>query len=378
MANILRTLKNKYVAMRGFHTNRHLVVIESDDWGSIRMPSREVFCHLQECGDHPERDGFLRNDSLETEGDLTALYEVLSSVRDQHGSPAVITANYVMANPDFDRIDIEAGRYSHEPFWKTYEKYGMSADRMLQCIQQGIQEGVFYPQLHCREHLNVNRWMQALREGRVDARLAFENRMIGVYASFSPTNRFGYMDAFNTDVTSMAELEEILGEAAAMFAKTFGYESKTFVASCFVWDNALERAMPKHGILGIQSAVWQDRPVGKNGQYKLKRKIRYTGQKSKHGPIYTVRNCAYEPAILQNPDECVKACLDAVHRSFAAHKPAIINSHRLNYIGTIHPHNAQDNLRGLKQLLTQIKQDYADVEFITSAQLIDIIRQEEK
>ena len=27
---------------RGWTTNRHIVVIESDDWGSIRMPSLEV------------------------------------------------------------------------------------------------------------------------------------------------------------------------------------------------------------------------------------------------------------------------------------------------------------------------------------------------
>ena len=27
----------------GWHTRRHLVVIESDDWGSIRTPSKAVY-----------------------------------------------------------------------------------------------------------------------------------------------------------------------------------------------------------------------------------------------------------------------------------------------------------------------------------------------
>ena len=39
---ISRTLLN----LPGFHTNRKIVVIESDDWGSIRMPSREIYDFL--------------------------------------------------------------------------------------------------------------------------------------------------------------------------------------------------------------------------------------------------------------------------------------------------------------------------------------------
>lgn len=93
MAFLLTDLKNKYIALRGFHTNRRLIVIESDDWGSIRMPSRDVFAKLQRMGDHPERDGFLSNDSLESEYDLDELYQVLTSVHDKNGRSAVITAN---------------------------------------------------------------------------------------------------------------------------------------------------------------------------------------------------------------------------------------------------------------------------------------------
>ena len=50
MAFLLTDLKDKYIALRGFHTNRRLIVIESDDWGSIRMPSRDVFAKIAENG----------------------------------------------------------------------------------------------------------------------------------------------------------------------------------------------------------------------------------------------------------------------------------------------------------------------------------------
>lgn len=377
MAAILTDLKNEYIAKRGFHTDRHLLIIESDDWGSIRMPSVQTFKRLQACGDHPEKDGFLSNDSLETEKDIIALYDVLTSVCDKHGKPAVMTANFVMANPDFDRIDIAAGRYAYEPFWETYKKYGISSD-ILRLIKEGINDHVFIPQLHCREHLNVNRWMNALREGQPDAKLAYDHKMIGVFASFSELNKYGYMDAFNTDQTSITELGLILGDAVTLFNNAFGYQSKTFVASCFVWAKEFEKKLIEHGIIGIQSAPWQNCSIGKNGNYKLKRKIHYTGQKNKTGQIYTVRNCGYEPAYFQNADACVSKCFAEICHSFDNKKPAIINSHRFNYIGTINPKNAENNLKGLHRLLIQVKARYPDVEFISSSELVEVIKQEGK
>lgn len=88
----------------GWMTRRKIVVIESDDWGAIRMPSREAYEHLLRAGFDVDRCPYARNDTLETAEDLDALYEVLDSVRDAHARPAVITANTVVANPDFDRI----------------------------------------------------------------------------------------------------------------------------------------------------------------------------------------------------------------------------------------------------------------------------------
>ena len=98
MSSFLRKLKQKYIAMRGFHTGEQLLVIESDDWGSIRMPSRETYLKLQESGDNPEADAFLSNDSLETEQELENLFATLRSVKDSAGKPAIITANFAISD----------------------------------------------------------------------------------------------------------------------------------------------------------------------------------------------------------------------------------------------------------------------------------------
>ena len=375
MASWLTKCKNQYVAWRGFHTERHLVVIESDDWGSIRMPSAEVYRKLQKAGDHPENDAFLRNDCLENVTDLTALFAVLTSTKDKNGSPAVVTANFAMANPDFDKIDPINGTYFFELFTDTYKRYYPDQD-VFSCVQDGIKSSCFVPQLHCREHMNVNRWMSDLKQKKSDTVLAFQNHMIGIGAAFSQENPFGYMDAFNSNFTSGAELSNIVHEAMGIFENTFGKKSETFVASCFVWDDSLEKSLAGVGVRGIQSGCWQNIPVGIENGNAMKRRLRFLGQKNRIGQVYTVRNCAYEPAYQQNPTKSAKECYDQIMRAFRNRKPAIINSHRFNYIGSINRENACENLKGLSWLLHTIMKNIPDVEFISTPELLRIIDQE--
>jgi hypothetical protein len=197
--------------------------------------------------------------------------------------------------------------------------------------------------------------------------------MIGIESSFSKDNPFGYMDAFNSNFSTSEELKSIFKDAFIQFENTFGYKSKTFVASCFVWDENFEQALKEESVYGIQSGAWQWIPIRKKGAVAYRRKIHYTGQRNKRGQIYTIRNCSYEPAYTQNPQECAKKCLSEIDRAFKFGKPAIINSHRLNYINSINPNNANNNLGGLKYLLEAVVEKYKDVEFITTPQLLEII-----
>jgi hypothetical protein len=50
--------------------------------------------------------------------------------------------------------------------------------------------------------------------------------------------------------------------------------------------------------------------------------------------------------------------------------------HRLNFIGFIDPSNRDRNLPKLKTLLSEILKRWNDVEFMTSAQLGDLISQQ--
>ena len=85
-------------------TKRRIVVIESDDWGSIRSSSRDSLKYLQKKGMPVEKCHYMSNDSLASEQDLVSLFEVLSSFKDGHDNSPIITANCLTANPDFLRI----------------------------------------------------------------------------------------------------------------------------------------------------------------------------------------------------------------------------------------------------------------------------------
>ena len=371
-AKIKRAIKNYYLS-KGFHTNEKYLIIESDDWGSIRMPSKSVFLKLQELGDCPEKDAFLSNDCLESQKDLDNLFAVLNSVRDSCGNPAILTANFAMANPDFDNIDYNNGIYKYEPFYKTYDRYYGKNDILI-TIKNSIDKKLICPQLHCREHLNVTRWMRDLKNNVPSARLAFDQKMIGIGACFSCDNLFGYMDSFNFDKNEEnLFLLEVLNDASNIFEKTFGFKSETFVASCFVWGNMLERHLSNLSIKGIQCGFWQNMPTESEGTCNLKRKMHYCGQKGKYGQVFLVRNCTYEPAYLQNAEESADKCFDEIRYAFKHKKPAIINSHRFNYISSINSDNAKQNLQGLKNLLLKVVKEFPDVKFISSAELVKII-----
>jgi hypothetical protein len=82
------------------------MVIESDDWGSERIPSKEALKRLVSDSISLFNNPFNYLDSLETENDLSALFEILTGYKDRNGNHPVITANTITANPDF-------GKYQH-------------------------------------------------------------------------------------------------------------------------------------------------------------------------------------------------------------------------------------------------------------------------
>jgi len=80
------------------------------------------------------------------------------------------------------------------------------------------------------------------------------------------------------------------------------------------------------------------------------------------------RNGLFEPSLDQNID-WVDKCLESINIAFRWNKPAVIGTHRLNFIGSIDPNNRDRNLKMFDELLKKIITKWPDVEFISSKDL---------
>ncbi|MFT3682729.1 MAG: hypothetical protein QM791_20900 [Ferruginibacter sp.] len=364
--NILRNISN----IPGWRSSKKIVVFESDDWGSIRMPSLNSFKKLKEAGvsvDKGDAARYNTNDTLAGKNDFTALYETLSSVKDRNNNPVVFTALSLVANPDFEKIKQSNFRqYFYEPITTTIERYH-PGQSVFELWKEGIQKKLFVPQFHGREHLNVMVWMDALRNNDPQTHAAFNEGCWG----FSNKHMYNvkYQAAF--DVANPAEINyhgEVIKEGLTLFEQLFGYRASFFVPPNGPFNNSLEQTAFGAGIKYMSASKIQHEAVGLG---KTKKVFHYLGQKNKYGQTYLTRNCFFEPS--QPGKNWVQECLSEMEIAFRWKKPAIISSHRVNYIGVLNEVNRKAGLAALKQLLDKIVLKWPDAEFMTSNQLGELI-----
>ena len=142
---------------------------------------------------------------MASDDDLLQLFDTLKKFKDINGNHPVLTANTIVANPDFEKIKAsDFNEYHYEPFTETLKKYP-NHKGAFQLWQQGMSEGLFKPQFHGREHLNVHRWMQSLRDGMPETHFAFEHEVFGLSVNITSEKRKSYMAALDFD--SSAEIE---------------------------------------------------------------------------------------------------------------------------------------------------------------------------
>lgn len=349
----------------GWRTKRHIVVIESDDWGSIRMPSKEVYEDLVSKGVKFSDYGYDKYDTLASREDLQNLFEVCDSVRDINNRPAVITANCVVANPDFFRIkESDYSEYYYEPMTETLSRYYPNANP-FPLWEEGIKQGCFHPQLHGREHVNVQMWMNSLRENHKGARVAFEQGVWSVVVSKDEDIRQRNTTAFRCLSESEKPFyKQSIKEAQDLFERFFGYKSKSFISPAYSWDEDIEQWLYDNGVKFIQGVPMHF--------YHGKRKFHYVGKKNKLGQCFLIRNADWEPT--QNPNKNNNGeCLRQIAVAFRWGKPATISIHRLNFIGSLDKEQRDKNLKAFEQLLKDIMKHWPDVEFMTSDELGDLI-----
>ncbi|MDD4356861.1 MAG: hypothetical protein PHN98_06380 [Smithellaceae bacterium] len=359
-----------YARLRGFARSwrcpDRILVIESDDWGAIRTSTPEAYHYLVSLGYDMKRSRWSL-DAMETDDDLTALFDVLSRFRDYRGCPAGMTANMVMANPDFAAIrDNGFQRYVYKPVWDNLaaspHRKGVTALWM-----DGMKNRLFRPQFHAREHIRWWEWMNALRNGSREAIDTFDLNMCGVPLAVSREQQSFFRPVFidppsnnNDDV----DIARMISEGIEYFHKQFGFRSLSTVAPNVTWSDETERLWARHGIRYIQGGFLQHMVTDRSHR----RIAHYLGERSEHGAIYLVRNCAFERSASEKGDAWQR-CFSQINRAFYLKTPAIVCSHRVNFIGSIIESNRKRGLAQLEQLLSAVRVRWPDVNFLSSAEL---------
>lgn len=364
LKSIIKNLSN----LPGWRTDRKIIVIESDDWGSIRMPSNHAYDKLISKGIILEKgDGARYNkyDTLASAEDLSYLFETLSSVKDKNNQSAKFTAVSLTSNPDFDKIKGDGfEKYFYESFITTLEKYNKEGAFAL--WKQGAKANIFVPEFHGREHLNVQPWMRSLQSGDKEALLAFD---YGIW-SYNRKEGMGFQAAFDLEFASdLKQQKAIITDGLDLFEKLHGYKAQFFVPPNGPINNELEEVAAASGIKYMSSPKIQKEVLGEG---KTKTYFRYLGKTNKFGQSYITRNAFFEPSNAEGNE--VDKCLAEIELAFKFRKPAVISSHRVNYIGGLSIDNRDRSLIQLKKLLIAITTKWPQAEFMTSSELGEVIR----
>jgi hypothetical protein len=366
MSRLKSMISNFHTNFYGKKLSNRIIVIESDDWGSIRMPSKQAYDTLLQRGIPVDRSAYCKYDTLESNEDVTLLAEVFGKYKNNMGVSPKLTMNYVSANPDFQKID-ETGRerYFIEPFKETYKKYANSSN-VLEVVKMGIEEKLFMPQFHGRDHVNVPLWFDLLKIDNA-FKIAFEYGMWGLSRDVFPHIKKSIQATY--DSTDLSYTKQSIIQGLELFEQQFGFKSKTFIANNYIWANELNDVLMNHGIKHLQTMKYQLLPNEENIKRKMIR--RSFGSKNHLGQTYAPRNCTFEPTESKHDHLYT---LKQINSSFFYKKPAIITTHRINFVGGLDKRKRDQNLLELDSLLKNIIKRWPEVIFLSSDQLHNYIQ----
>jgi len=355
--------------LRGWQTDRKILVIESDDWGSIRMPSKETYQRCIHAGYPVDKTVYERYDSLLSQDDLELLFNLLSTFQDKNGNQPVITANCVVANPDFEKMKNDSYTdYHYELITETFQKYPKHKNN-FDLWKEGISNKIFFPQYHAREHLNVIKFMNALRERDPDVLFGVENHMPGCIPRGSESKGNEYIEA--TRFGTPEDRDKILSiylEGLDLFETLFGYNSETVTPPNYTWSNAFNKPVLDKGVKYYQGIREFIEPLFDGGG---RIRAHYLGKMNDIGQIHLLRNAFFEPSSMSKLKikDPVGQCLSDISIAFRMKKPAVICSHRINYCGFIEQNNRDRTLRMLQEILRTALNTWPEIEFMNSLQL---------
>jgi hypothetical protein len=362
--SILSNLKN----IRGWRTNRKLVVFAVDDYGNVRLDSKQARDRMNQQGlkMHSRFDAY---DALETAEDLAELYSALESVKDKNGRSAVFTAFTLPCNINFELMEAEGFKcYRYELLPDTFSKQP-NGRTTWSLWKEGLQKRLIVAQFHGREHLNVRILEEKLKQQDHEVLTSLRNKSFCSITN-SGYSTISYSAAFEFwDVKENESFHAILADGLRAFENVFEYKAKNFTPPGGTRHPSLWPTLYAQGVRYIDLPMLEKQHMGLGAYRNV---WNYTGKVQDNNECVLMRNAVFEPTGNDSIDWTAQT-LKQLEVSFRWGKPAIISSHRVNFSGHITESNRAKGIGSLRHLLNAIVNRWPDVEFISSDELGKII-----
>ena len=363
---IKRAVRDEIKNVPGRKISRKLVVLFADDYGSVRTRDKNALENLVSNGVPMDQDYFSHYDTLCSNRDLEALFEVLTSFRDAEGNYAVMSPMAIMGNPDFMAIR-ENGyqNYVWESFDVTLKKYGSSHNNVFTLWKQGIKEGIFHPSFHGVEHISSNMLMYGLKNGHKSTRLAFDMDCVGV-PCLSNEKRLRVMSTYIVNPSfNNSLIDKGIEVGIKEFEAKLGYKPTVFTPAAGNQTLHHNKVLYANGIRYIcvgRKTIYPKNEGGTEVRYY------YNGAKEENGMMVFVKNCVFEPRGASGTASA-EDCLKQIESAFRWHNPALISSHRANFSGEIDEKNRRNSLKQLSYLYQEIVKRWPDALFVNADEL---------
>lgn len=341
------------------------VVFESDDWGACQaLRGHDDVASLKQTLGEAACQSLRLGGTLETPGDLEALFSCLESARGCDGQPAVFTAFMPMGNPDYDAIEASGLKSYHDIGLDEGLPPGWERGNLIGKWREGVARGVFAPEFHAGlHHLSPILWLELLRDKGPQAHLA---RALFAHRAYAQPQHLPEYHRMNAKMQ-----HEWVSRAVTRFKNLFGFAPRAGVNSDalplteVVWSvNGLETFCLKNArlhdgdIVAYHTKPWnsQDRQCPM-GAYNRRNDL-----------VYLSRNLHLDDREAHDLDEFTAA----ITATWARNEPVIANNHRINYVN-LDRNVVQKGYATLTAVLQWLTAQ-ENVHFLTTTEVGDLYR----
>jgi hypothetical protein len=358
LARKLRRRARDLFPVEGFHFDRPLVLLQSDDWGRVGLRDRAGLEELRsggiEIGERPY-DFY----TLETAEDLSALRALLCRHRDSAGQYASIGMNFIVANLDFARIEADDFRRIHLlPLGEGLPR-GWNRPGLHDGYREGVSDGVFHPGLHGVTHFcrpAVERQVAGTGDRRDLLRTLWRAGTPYIHWRM-PWVGFEYWDpeqpADERFLTATSQ-RELVGQSVGAFARFFSAVPRSACAPGYRADEDTHKAWAEYGVRVAQNGPGTFMPPHFDD----------------YNTLHLYRSVEFEPAT--DPALSVASSLHDIEMCFAHGIPAVVSLHSINFHSSVRDFRSR-SLELLNELLSTLETKYPDLLYLHDENLCDLI-----